>query len=239
MHSFLIVGSIPQKRLAKVEELLLRKIEELKASPDFFLLQSEEGSIGIEKVRNLKDNLSLKPFREKEKIALIFEAQNLTVEAQNALLKTLEEPQQAKIYLTAPDTSWLLPTIVSRCQTYFLPLNSPLLDQKEVQNLTSAFYQIINSSLGEKLKILEKTGLTKDKTQARDWLFKLSLLTRELLLSCYQEQPKTNLSPQLLLKTLKLIYQYQKYLEANCQLGLTLENFLIEIDQLFSIKTSR
>lgn len=77
-------------------------------------------SIGIESVRDLEHFLSLKvPRPTKFNRAIIIEdADNLTHEAQNALLKTLEEPPEATIIiLTASHQQALLPTINSRVQT--------------------------------------------------------------------------------------------------------------------------
>jgi len=106
MQSFLIIGSDEKGRLQEVEKFIGKKLSSLKNNPDFILLEKEEGSsIGIAEVRLLQEKLSLKPFRESKKIALIKEAQDLTTEAQNALLKTLEEPNATTlIILTSPDT---------------------------------------------------------------------------------------------------------------------------------------
>lgn len=90
----------------------------LKPNPDHLIVgPKKSGSIGIEAIRELKAWAALKPFLSKQKIALIKEAQTLTIEAQNAMLKLLEEPpKRTIIILTVNDQKNLLPTIVSRCQ---------------------------------------------------------------------------------------------------------------------------
>jgi DNA polymerase-3 subunit delta' len=83
------------------------------------IIRASEGSIGVDEVRSLERFLSLKvPSEAKFNRALIIEnAQLLTLEAQNALLKTLEEPPLGTfIILTANNTQSLLPTIRSRAQ---------------------------------------------------------------------------------------------------------------------------
>lgn len=80
-------------------------------------------SIGIESVRELEHFLNLKvPRAAKFNRAIIIEdADKLTLEAQNALLKTLEEPPEATIIvLTANHEQTLLPTINSRVQTIYV-----------------------------------------------------------------------------------------------------------------------
>lgn len=82
--------------------------------PDASLI-SGQAVIKINEVRKIIYSVNLKPFSAKYKIVLIDNADNLTTEASNALLKTLEEPSgEAVIILIARSKSSLLPTIVSR-----------------------------------------------------------------------------------------------------------------------------
>lgn len=235
MQSFLITGSDEKGRLKKAEQTVGKKLSEFENNPDLILLEAGENSIGIEEVRNLQEKLSLKPFAEKEKIAVIKEAQNLTTEAQNALLKTLEEPNKTtKIYLTAPDSYWLLPTIVSRCENIRLPSKSQVeLNEKEFQEMLEIVNKILNSSVGRRFKIVEEEGIAKDRASASKFLNKLTFVARQLILSNYKVVTLTNpaLSPDplLYLNILRLINKYQRFLDANCNVKLTVENFLTEI----------
>jgi DNA polymerase-3 subunit delta' len=80
--------------------------------------------ISIDQVRRVSGHLALKPARGGRKIAIIDQAERLTLDAQNALLKTLEEPAgTATLVLVATNPGALLPTIRSRCQILtFAPL---------------------------------------------------------------------------------------------------------------------
>lgn len=87
--------------------------------PDLSLLVPEEGhkDILIDQVRELQHSLALAPYTAKFRIALLLDFQRATTEAMNALLKTLEEPQdRVVLLLTANALESLLPTIVSRCE---------------------------------------------------------------------------------------------------------------------------
>lgn len=85
-------------------------------TPDFLFID-DQPSITIKTIRSLKTWVSTKPFQADHKTVLIHRAHTMTLPAQNALLKTLEEPPpQVLIYLTCPNPHLLLPTIVSRCQ---------------------------------------------------------------------------------------------------------------------------
>ncbi|MCD6521113.1 MAG: DNA polymerase III subunit delta' [Anaerolineae bacterium] len=85
--------------------------------PDVILVEPEGDHLKIAQVRQLQYELSLSPHEGRRRICIITDFQTATVEAANALLKTLEEPPaRVVIILTATDTHLLLPTIVSRCQ---------------------------------------------------------------------------------------------------------------------------
>jgi len=74
---------------------------------------------GINEIRSLKEEIRLSPVRFKYKTYIIDECHQLTQEASNALLKTLEEPPSRVIFiLCTTDFSKVLPTIASRCQIF-------------------------------------------------------------------------------------------------------------------------
>ncbi len=84
---------------------------------------SESGqTITIEEIRRIKNFVSLSPYAGPYKFVVINDAHLMTTEAQNALLKVLEEPSPSSvlILITANPNS-LLPTIVSRCQEIKFP----------------------------------------------------------------------------------------------------------------------
>ncbi len=85
--------------------------------PDFHAVQAEGDSIKIEQIRALQAQLVLRSFSGRGKICLIDDAELMTREAANALLKTLEEPAAGTfIILISSHPEVLLPTILSRCQ---------------------------------------------------------------------------------------------------------------------------
>lgn len=87
--------------------------------PDFHVIdiQEDHKSILIDQIRELQKEISYKPYESDYKIYIIDNAENMTEQAQNSLLKTLEEPPEyAIIILTNEDKNDLISTIVSRCQ---------------------------------------------------------------------------------------------------------------------------
>lgn len=97
--------------------------------------------ISIKEIQELQKRASLPPFEGKYKIFIINEAENLSTEAANCLLKILEEPpRQVIIILLTTDDSKLLPTVVSRCQRIELrPLSS-----NEIENMLINSFNVEN-----------------------------------------------------------------------------------------------
>ena len=89
-----------------------------KNHPDIITITHEKpNSIGIEDIRiQLIDDVSIKPYTGPYKIYILNEAEKLTLQAQNALLKTIEEPPSyGVILLLTTNADTFLPTILSRC----------------------------------------------------------------------------------------------------------------------------
>ena len=85
--------------------------------PDIIWLDHEKpGSIGVDDIRRLNNDIVIKPYSSRYKIYIIREAEKMTEQAQNALLKTIEEPPEyAVILLLTNNFGTMLPTITSRC----------------------------------------------------------------------------------------------------------------------------
>lgn len=87
--------------------------------------------VSIEQVRRVRGHLAMRPVRGPRKVALVDDAERMTADAQNALLKTLEEPPgRTVLVLVATNADALLPTIRSRCQLVrFAPLDPAILER--------------------------------------------------------------------------------------------------------------
>jgi DNA polymerase-3 subunit delta' len=98
--------------------------------------------IKIEHIRDLKKNINLKSYEAKKKVFIINDAHKLTAEAQNALLKILEEPPpDSLIILISAKPALLFKTIISRCQVFkFYPLT-----RSELEDILKKDYALDNN----------------------------------------------------------------------------------------------
>ena len=109
------MNGIGKKKFADELSKLLLDYENLENSPDYVLIKPDGNSIKIAQIRNLQSDIVIRPHKD-YKIYIINNAEKMTVEAQNALLKTLEEPPNyAIIILVTNNKESLLETIKSRC----------------------------------------------------------------------------------------------------------------------------
>lgn len=129
--------------------------------PDFMILEPENNVIKIEQIRNMQEKISEKPIVSKKKVYIIVDSDCMTKEAQNCLLKTLEEPPEyATIILTTANESKLLNTIKSRCiKVKFNGLLeneiNQYLKQNEIVVNEENYIKISQGSIGKLLDIKE------------------------------------------------------------------------------------
>lgn len=123
-HALLISGPLGAGKAYTAKHFAWQRLglespEKLDSYPYFSTLTPESNTISIEQIRQLQDKLRLKTPGDKliRRIVIIEDAHRMTTEAQNALLKSLEEPPADTILiLTAPQTQAIKATIYSRVQ---------------------------------------------------------------------------------------------------------------------------
>lgn len=177
MHSFLIVSKNRQGALDyAMGECIKIKINKFDIS-----VLSFEKSVGIEDVRNFQKKIILKPLKSKTKAVILESFSGITIEAQNALLKLLEEPPaNTIIYITSANKELLLPTILSRCKIIELKQEIQSLSKQELLSTEDILVYLQSKEIGGKLKLAQ--DLAKNKDEALPWLEKMIIVAREELI---------------------------------------------------------
>lgn len=211
MHSFLLTGGTQEKRSRWITEKLVEwnvgKFDVTEISP-------EEVSIGIAQVRDFQKKLYLKPNTSSFTIGIIRQAESLTVEAQNALLKTLEEPPpHARVILESPTADVFLPTVLSRCQLIHLGSNAEY-TKDELLQCFKTIEQIVSAPIGKRLKLLDT--IVKNKDEAAAWLDLAIAATHHNMLS-------SNKTTKLIRSLLKA----RQHLSANVNYKLVLDTIFL------------
>ena len=151
--------------------------------------------IGIDDIRGLQRSANLPPYEGKCKVFIIDEAEYLSTEAANALLKILEEPPPSVVWLLlAAEEERLLPTIISRCQRLELKpvpservqevlVNSYNVDGDKAELLT----QLCHGRLGWALSALADSDMLEQRSQRIDRLASMLTAGIEQRFACAQE----------------------------------------------------
>ncbi|MFH0943161.1 MAG: hypothetical protein V1810_03235 [Candidatus Beckwithbacteria bacterium] len=157
LHAILITSQDQNQALKLAQTLSNNKLE---PQPDLLILTSST-SIGIDQVKSLEKFLNQKPYQNPQKIVLIPQASILTLPAQQALLKTLEEPPaHSLIILIAPHQKTLLPTIISRCELHSIQVSSDLTLQF-IQTQKAIYNHLIKANLGQRINFIADYASTK------------------------------------------------------------------------------
>ena len=178
LHSYMFIGNegIGKKLIAKefAKNILCQEkngcnkckscIEFINNNnPDFYILESEERNIKIEQIRYIQKKVQEKPIISNKKIYIIDNADTMTKEAQNCLLKTLEEPPEfVIIILFGKNEDAFLSTIKSRCMImHFNEIEDEKISQylKErfgMNNINSTMLRTFEGSIGKAIKLKDK-----------------------------------------------------------------------------------
>ena len=122
-HAHLIAGEdgVGKGKLANILAKFILNGDLDREYVDIINYSSEKSSFGVDDVRDIIEEVYKKPFEKDKKVIIIYEGNKLTIQAQNALLKTIEEPPKGVyIIILCESLGLILDTIKSRCEIYKL-----------------------------------------------------------------------------------------------------------------------
>lgn len=122
-HANLIVGDdgIGKSVIAKYLSNNIIKLKDNVESVDIVRYYPSSSSFGVDDVRKIIDEVNKKPYEGDKKVLILYKCDKMTTQAQNALLKTIEDPPiGVYLILLSESLEAILDTIQSRCQVYKL-----------------------------------------------------------------------------------------------------------------------
>ncbi len=194
-------------------------------------INSFEKTLGIDDVRNLQKRLYLKPFKSQTKALIIAILDRVTLEAQNSLLKVLEEPpNHTIIVLVSTSKELFLPTVLSRSVLIELKDEGLKLSEEEIKSFADILSNLPKYEAGDRLKIAETYGKTRE--EANIFLEKIIFVTRQILLKqiSLQNNNAKDLDTAWLLNTLKSLQKiYTTVKNTNVSQRFSLETLLLSL----------
>lgn len=215
MHSFII--SSKKLEQGREEALKISKAEKINKF-EIEILEFEK-AFGIEDVRNIQKKIFLKPVLGEKKSTILMFKNGATIEAQNSMLKLLEEPPLSSlIFIITENAKIFLPTILSRVKIIELANDENQTNSEALKELLSM------ESTGDRLYLAQVVG--KDKNEAILWLEQVILSARGKMLSNL-ENKQESLKLRKLIHRLELTHYNLKTTNAN--LRLALENLFLNL----------
>jgi len=154
--------------LEKKENCTCKSCIEIKSNnnPDFQLIEPNDGKVKIEQIREMQRKVAEKPIISNQKVYIIENSDTMTTEAQNCLLKTLEEPPEyVTIILICTNEDNLLSTIKSRCtRMHFEAIDNEQIKKYIKQNfpeqeISENIINLSQGSIGKIVKLNENKNI--------------------------------------------------------------------------------
>ena len=209
--------------------------------PDIIRITHEKpNSIGVEDIRTQVNNdMGIKPYQGPYKVYLIEEAEKMTVQAQNALLKTIEEPPSyAVIILITTNQEAFLPTILSRCvQMKLKPLKDFTIKSYLTQNLHIAEKDadicaaFARGNLGKAIHLASSDEFKELFQKVMVLVKNVGTMDISMLLDCIREMKEQNFDIGEVLDLMQLWYRDVLMFKATCD-----ANNLVFSNELNSIR---
>lgn len=201
--------------------------------PDLLYFPNDS-KLGIEQARKIKEHFSLKPYSAKGRVVVLEDASCLSLESQNALLKTLEEPpEEAVLILGAKSESDLLPTVLSRCEIVILnsfqdlsddmiPKQSSLEQSQEIQH---DIEKLLSLSIEERFEYVEKLKYREEFLHAMILYFRSTL---------YDAPVQQSVNRKDTVRFLNKLLQAEQWAAQNVNIRAILEYLMLVMPQIES-----
>lgn len=249
-HAYIFEGQdgIGKFLVAKMIAAKILKVDNLDMVPSAVsIIEPEDDMIKISKIRQLGEEIILKPTDTEKKVFIIRDGELMNESAQNALLKVLEEPPEyAVIIIVTSNKEKLIRTIKSRCTSFkFVPLSKEQIrEYYKNENISEDIIKLSRGSIGKVEKLKEK-NYVQDILQIYEALKQKNLLelnktfTRlkgykediqeilEILMMRYFEEVSQNYDKRV--KQIEVIEECRQNLKRNANFDIALDSMMLKL----------
>ena len=232
--------------------------------PDFIVIEPEGNTIKVEQIRQMISKIIEKPIISDKKVYIVNDSDKMTEEAQNTLLKTLEEPpENIIIILIAEKEEKILSTIKSRCtKITFQPIEQDKLKeilkkQYQYENISEHLLTFFNGSIKKALNVkekkegyeqIEKMVLGIKQMNKIEMLNQKNNIDKEEIINILeymnllfweQSIQVDTKERESAVKSILIIEETKKRIQSNCNFDMTVDNMLMQLWEEWNEKNDR
>ncbi|MCX7916879.1 MAG: hypothetical protein N2589_01955 [bacterium] len=225
---------------------ICKKIEK-RTHPDIKWIVPENNILSIDEVRNVKNDIFIKPYFQRYKI-YIFQIEYVKEEAGSAFLKVLEEPPEyGIIIILCPNINFLLPTVISRCFKIYINYELPEINKDDFKNIEE-FLELLNlvkiENFFEFFKKVDLLNKREERGKIEKWFESVLFYLRDAFLSerkfplhffinkdFIRDESFNSLDIQLIEK----IWEVKQRIKYNINLKLAIENLIFQISYFSNV----
>ena len=222
-------------------------------NPDFKIIEPDGNSIKIEQIREMQNKIIEKPIISSKKVYVINDSDKMTKEAQNCLLKTLEEPPEfATIILIGSNESAYLSTIKSRCMIlhfekisnselkeilinkFNLKIDNEMLLKFSQGSISKAIDIIENKEIYEKIEEIISNINNKDIIdiiKMSDILYKSKEIINDILENINIQLIELSKKSYTYLECIDIVENTKKRLKMNANYDMCIDNMLLQMKE--------
>lgn len=229
-HAYLVVCKNINCAYSQVKEFACQVLQsyDLENNVDYKLIIPEDGkSIKVNQIRDMQSDIVIKPIKSERKIYVILNADKMNEQAQNCILKTLEEPPlYVTIFLITDSPDKLIVTVNSRVKKVKIDGENEI---KEFDKIRSFIDNFENVSDSDKLKFSDY--FLENKEEFRDILKYMIICYHELIQKILSSEQKSDtITCRKLSDNILVCEQCIEKLDKNCNFNMIVDYLLLKLN---------
>jgi len=229
-HAYLVVSKNIEYAYEKVKEFVeeILNSKDLQNNVDYKLIESEDGkSIKVNQIRDMQSDVAIKPIKSNRKIYVVLDADKMNEQAQNCILKTLEEPPlYVSIFLITAFPEKLIDTVNSRVKRVKIDGENEI---KEFDKIKSFIDNMNSISETDKLKFSDYFSDNKD--DFRDILKYMIVYYHELIQKILSSNQKSDsITCRKLSENISVCEKCIEKLDRNCNFNMIVDYLLLQLN---------